>query len=1145
MAYEDLCMYCFEDRNGESICPHCGRDSRAAVPQIQMLPGSLVYHERFLVGRALGQDATGIVYAAFDTKRENKLRLREYLPRDCAERLPDGSVVPIAGMEDQFEKGLKKLRASVEGVEDPRKRHFFFEENGTAYIAQRKNAASGGSGDHDDEDDDERRGNLRRVGIIAAVCAVLVIAAAVVIISLVNGALNSASDVTQEPTPGPGESWAPEVTATPTPAPSSTFAALVDPEQSWMDYTQPTASASATSGTGGASATVRPTATIRPSSSGYTTINGNSSSAEITALQQRLVTLGWLSYNNITGAYDDATRQAVRDFQTYVNETIRPSELLSVDGIAGPITLQWLYGTDSTRPTPTPTAAVTADPDDGTIDRNSTRTEIRAVQRMLITLGLMDDGSDDGVYGNTTTAAVRNFQRRVNQLQGFDVLEITGTVDPLTMAFLEYYVDWWEQIQSATPTPAPATATPVPATATPVPATGTPAPTATFAPTNEPEDEHEDVDQNSDAESIRFVQQMLIAVGLLDPGEDDGIYGSATVSAVARFQEWYNEQTGTNTLSVTGTADYLTLQYLESAYSAGLIIGATPTPAATATATPQPTATATSQPTATAQPTAQPTDIPDVPEDNVSVGPDSPEESIRYVQQMLSAVGLLTDAQVTGNYGAETENAISAFQQFVNQQLGDGTVSVTGLADQLTLQYLEQYSDMGVQITPSASPTVEPTATPAAGELTLNVNGSASNGQVVEVTGDSVAFDWSAPFDVEAYYVLVTDSQGGTFFGPQRMNATNGVFTRSQLTPGEVYTIQVAAVPVGGSQQDAVIASAQFTLPAGAATATPEPTSAPEVQLTIGGSVPSGVVEVSGENVQFAWTADGAASYNVRIVSESGQELMNLSGYTSTHGTLPTSQMTPGEVYAIGIEAVDGSGNVIASASAQFMLPAGAATPEPTEAPTAAPSAGAPQISIDGTAYNQDGVPYLTGDSAIFSWMSSGDVQAYRIYLLNEAGDRMDLGETTGTSQTLPIGQLPAGLYQIYVGAVPTGAASDDQVVWNSLTFGIPAAAATATPTAAPSPTAGSDWPTQLDRNSDAAAIQTVQMKLYQLGLLSTDGVEVGVLDTATLQAIAGFQTYMNETYDMNLPVIDPSNPDSVIDAQTLSQLQQQNDPIR
>ena len=102
---------------------------------------------------------------------------------------------------------------------------------------------------------------------------------------------------------------------------------------------------------------------------------------------------------------------------------------------------------------------------------------------------------------------------------------------------------------------------------------------------------------------------------------------------------------------------------------------------------------------ATYEPAAQPENTPGL------VGPDSPEESIRFVQQMLSTVGLLTDAQVTGNYGAETENAIRAFQQFVNQQIGDGTVVVTGQADSLTLQYLEQYSDMGVQVAPSASPT--------------------------------------------------------------------------------------------------------------------------------------------------------------------------------------------------------------------------------------------------------------------------------------------------------------------------------------------------------------------------------------------------------------------------------------------------------
>ena len=98
--------------------------------------------------------------------------------------------------------------------------------------------------------------------------AVVVIVITVLVIQLVGGALKPNTDVVQSPTLNPSASaWAPPESPTPTPYVTPTFAALVDPEQSWMDYTQPTASASATSGAGGASATVRPTATIRPSSS--------------------------------------------------------------------------------------------------------------------------------------------------------------------------------------------------------------------------------------------------------------------------------------------------------------------------------------------------------------------------------------------------------------------------------------------------------------------------------------------------------------------------------------------------------------------------------------------------------------------------------------------------------------------------------------------------------------------------------------------------------------------------------------------------------------------------------------------------------------------------------------------------------------
>ena len=48
-------------------------------------------------------------------------------------------------------------------------------------------------------------------------------------------------------------------------------------------------------------------------------------------LQERLQKLGWLK--GVNGQYDDATKQAVKNFQQYVNDVVRPSESLAVDGI--------------------------------------------------------------------------------------------------------------------------------------------------------------------------------------------------------------------------------------------------------------------------------------------------------------------------------------------------------------------------------------------------------------------------------------------------------------------------------------------------------------------------------------------------------------------------------------------------------------------------------------------------------------------------------------------------------------------------------------------------------------------------------------------------------------------------------------------
>ncbi len=130
-------------------------------------------------------------------------------------------------------------------------------------------------------------------------------------------------------------------------------------------------------------------------------------------------------------------------------------------------------------------------------------------------------------------------------------------------------------------------------------------------PVDKPEEGAASVDSESDAEAVRPVQQMLISVGLLGEGEDDGIYGENTTAAVTRFQEWWNAQTGLTVLPETGIADPLTLAYLECASERGLDMNIAPAPTAVPTAapTPAPTAEPTAEPTPvpTAEPTAAPT----------------------------------------------------------------------------------------------------------------------------------------------------------------------------------------------------------------------------------------------------------------------------------------------------------------------------------------------------------------------------------------------------------------------------------------------------------------------------------------------------------------------------------------------------------
>ena len=1121
MAYENLCMYCFQDLNGESICPHCGKDARAAVPSIQMLPGTTVYHDRFLLGRALGQDSNGIVYTALDTKRGGTIRIREYLPRNCAERQGDGSVTPLPGMEETFEAGMKKLRVSVESVEDPRKRHFYFEENGTAYIAQRKSAAS--APDSREPDDEDEGGDRRRqLTLYIAIGAAVVIAVAIGVILLLN-AFSGTEDVTLPNTlpsasASAGATWMPAETPTPTPYTKATFAALVDPELSWMDYTYDGDVNSDFESQSTASPTKAPTV---DTSESYSTVNSSSKSTSVTKLQNRLIELGWLGRGSATGKYDSATKQAVKDFQNYVNNNCSPAKKLTVDGIAGEKTQQWLYNASVsiTKPTATPTPLVTPAPDDTVVNASSSKSEIRSLQNKLISLGLLPDGSADGKFGSTTSTAVKNFQIRVNQLLDYEALDPTGEVDENTMAYLNYYIEWWKNQQKATATPkATAKAT----------ATATVKPTATS---------DGSVSAASSAKEIKAVQNKLIQVGALTDGEADGAYGSKTANAVKKFQLWVNQLRGEETLNTNGICDALTIKYLDYCIENNRSM-ATQAPVDIPTQTPSPTE--------TPAPTETPYEPdPDTGEDNVVIDAYSDVASIKRVQEMLNGVGLLDAGDVDGDYADSTQEAVSRFQTYINEINGSEILQVSGVCDAQTLQYLEQYCEDGVNIGESDDDGGETddggvhvsSDSESVGSMQRMLSGvgllatSDVNGDYDDATVEAVRTFQQYVNDVQGEEVLdVTgdcDALTLEYLKYCHSNGWNMADTGDEPDPDTPdATVDTDDTDFGDET---------------------ESTEQPKVEITnfslqVDGSDAGSALELASGEYTISWSADGVQYYYVRLYNGDGDLIKRADKRKMTGFTLDTSAMRAGETYQLRIGAMPegGTEDDIVWQTLDLTLDTSAVTAEPeitevpTEAPTETPTAtpgpsvDAPVINIGSSVYQEDGVTYINDSTVIFSWMAAGDVDHYTVTLVYEDGTSYSLGETRDTSKTVKADQLKAGLYRIYVSATPVGG-SDEDAVQSDLLFGVPG---TTEPeaTEAPDTQDGGD-----DGSSALSDIQQAQMALYRRGLLNPDNVTVGELDETTVTAIAQFQAQLNETYGLDLAIIDPDDP--ILDSETLEYL--------
>ncbi len=142
--YSHICINCMEEKGAGSICSYCGFDESRFTPHPSSLRLRTFLHDRYLIGRVLGQGGFGITYLGFDTGLYNKkVAIKEYFPSQLVSRaVSTATIVPMEGERDAFfQQGLNSFLEEARNIlkfsENPSivNVYDFFKAHGTGYMA--------------------------------------------------------------------------------------------------------------------------------------------------------------------------------------------------------------------------------------------------------------------------------------------------------------------------------------------------------------------------------------------------------------------------------------------------------------------------------------------------------------------------------------------------------------------------------------------------------------------------------------------------------------------------------------------------------------------------------------------------------------------------------------------------------------------------------------------------------------------------------------------------------------------------------------------------------------------------------------------------------------------------------------------------
>jgi len=136
MVFANPCPGCMENKDTSKICTHCGYDQTSGPASSHHLALGTILHDKYLIGKVLGQGGFGITYLAWDVILELKVAVKEFFPMGLVARSAGSTHVEAYAVDrdEQFSFGIAKTLARFSEHPNIVTVRDFFKANNTAYM---------------------------------------------------------------------------------------------------------------------------------------------------------------------------------------------------------------------------------------------------------------------------------------------------------------------------------------------------------------------------------------------------------------------------------------------------------------------------------------------------------------------------------------------------------------------------------------------------------------------------------------------------------------------------------------------------------------------------------------------------------------------------------------------------------------------------------------------------------------------------------------------------------------------------------------------------------------------------------------------------------------------------------------------------